>query len=197
MPRKAQGTTLKERQQALHDAILEAARDLFFERSFAGVGVDELGQRAGANGPAIYRHFAGKDEILATLFDDAIDELNDATAGDHDDPHEALAALVRGHVAFVLHDQRLAGIMMREERSLAPEHKRRVRRREQRYAQRWLDCLERCYPHRDPGELRTAMLLTVGGLNSIAAWPRDALAADALADRVVEQALLGLRVLER
>lgn len=194
---KAQGTSPKERRQALHDAILEAARDLFFERSFAGVGVDELGARAGANGPAIYRHFAGKDEILATLFDDAIDELNDATAGEHADPREALAALVRGHVTFVLHDHRLAGIMMREERSLAPEHKRRVRRREQRYAQRWLDCLSRCYPQRDPDEIRTAMLLTVGGLNSIAAWPREVLADRALADRVVEQALSALRVLDR
>jgi AcrR family transcriptional regulator len=47
--------------------ILEAAVELFYERGFAAVGVDDIGERAGVAGPAIYRHFRGKDEILATL----------------------------------------------------------------------------------------------------------------------------------
>ncbi len=37
--------------------ILKAAKDLFYERSFAAVGVDEIGQRAGVTGPMIYSHF--------------------------------------------------------------------------------------------------------------------------------------------
>src|SRR6058998_3763722 len=90
--------------------ILDAAAELFFERGFAAVGVDEIGQRAGVTGPAIYRHFSGKDEILATLFDDAIDRLVDATAGEFDDPREELDALVRGHARFVLGERKLAGV---------------------------------------------------------------------------------------
>lgn len=57
------------------ERILEAAEMLFFERGFDGVGVDEIGQAAGVSGSAIYRHFQGKNEILATLFDRAIDAL--------------------------------------------------------------------------------------------------------------------------
>src|ERR1700736_2326637 len=101
MPRKTQGP--KSRQAM----ILNAAKELFYERSFAAVGVDEIGERAGVTGPAIYRHFAGKDEILATLFDDAIDRLTEATAFRSDDPWEELEAIVRGHAEFVLGERKL------------------------------------------------------------------------------------------
>src|SRR5580693_8067136 len=99
--------------------ILKAAKDLFYERSFAAVGVDEIGQRAGVTGPAIYRHFRGKDEILSTLFDDAIDRLTIATADTYADPWQELEALVRGHADFVLSERMLAGVKIREDRSLA------------------------------------------------------------------------------
>ena len=49
------------------DQILAAAEKLFFERSFDGVGVDEIGRVAGTSGSAIYRHFPSKDAILAAL----------------------------------------------------------------------------------------------------------------------------------
>src|SRR5262249_42746727 len=60
--------------------ILEAAAKLFQERGFGAVGVDEIGERAGVTGPAIYRHFRGKEDILASLFDQALDGLLEATA---------------------------------------------------------------------------------------------------------------------
>ncbi|MCQ2575213.1 MAG: MBL fold metallo-hydrolase [Treponema sp.] len=47
--------------------ILMAALDLFSERGFDGVGVDEIGETAGFKGPSLYRHFKGKDEILSEL----------------------------------------------------------------------------------------------------------------------------------
>ena len=52
--------------------ILDTAAAVFYEKGFHGVGVDELGTRAGLSGPALYRHFSGKDEILATLFNEAL-----------------------------------------------------------------------------------------------------------------------------
>jgi len=82
--------------------ILQVAKDLFYEKSFAAVGVDEIGARAGVTGPAIYRHFSGKDEILATLFDDALEALSEATAATSSDPFVELEGLVRGHVQFVI-----------------------------------------------------------------------------------------------
>ena len=171
--------------------ILQSGAELFYERGFAAVGVDEIGERAGVTGPAIYRHFNGKDEILATLFDDAIDRLVETTAGEFDDPREELTALVRGHAQFVLDERRLAGVKIREERSLAEPYNKRLRRRERRYVDRWIDCVRRCYPDQDHDELLTATHAAIGMLNSIAMWPREALRADGLADVIVAQVLNG------
>ncbi len=48
------------------DPLREAAR-LFAERGFHGVGVDEIGAAVGISGPGLYRHFPGKDAMLAEL----------------------------------------------------------------------------------------------------------------------------------
>ncbi|MBA2349546.1 MAG: TetR/AcrR family transcriptional regulator, partial [Solirubrobacterales bacterium] len=177
---------------ARYTRILDAGCELFYERGFAAVTVNEIGERAGVHGPNVYRHFRSKDVILATLFEDAIDRLVASTSRTCEDPREELELLVRGHIGFVLADRRLAGVMLREERSLAPADKQRVRRREARYAARWVDCLQRCFPNREPDALRTAALTTVGALNSIASWPRDAATRAQLGEEVVTVTLDGL-----
>jgi len=173
--------------------ILKAAKELFYERSFAAVGVDEIGQRAGVTGPAIYRHFRGKDEILSTLFDDAIDRLLEATAVSADDPWEELEALIRGHALFVLSERKLAGVKIREERSLAEPFRRGLHRRERRYIERWLDCMQRCYPDRDKAELTTATHVALGALNSVATWSGEAVKGEQTVDIITEVVLRGLR----
>ena len=175
--------------------ILQAARDLFLERSFAAVGVDEIGERAGVTGPAIYRHFSGKDEILSTLFDDAIDGLIEATAFRGDDPVEELEALVRGHARFVIAGRKLAGVKIREERSLAEPYRRSLRRRERRYVERWTACVERCFPDADPQTITTAVNVALGALNSVAMWSPDALEGPDAPDVVADVVLRGLHVL--
>ncbi|MEE1802469.1 TetR/AcrR family transcriptional regulator [Streptomyces sp. JV176] len=49
------------------EQILKQAARLFAERGFHGVGVDEIGAAVGISGPGLYRHFAGKDAMLAEL----------------------------------------------------------------------------------------------------------------------------------
>jgi AcrR family transcriptional regulator len=153
------------------------------------VGVDELGERAGVTGPAIYRHFSGKDEILATLFDDAIDRLTAATAVQSSDPFEELEGLVRGHAEFVIRERKLAGVKIREERSLASTYRHRLHRRERLYVERWTSCMERCYPERDRQELRTSVYVALGALNSVATWSPDALKDPRVSDWITETVL--------
>ena len=49
------------------DEILRAAAQLFAERGSRAVGVDDVGAAVGVTGPAIYRHFASKDAMLAEM----------------------------------------------------------------------------------------------------------------------------------
>ncbi len=126
--------------------ILDAAAALFYEKGFHGVGVDEIGERVGISGPALYRHFRNKDEILATLFNEALDELISATAAVFDDPQRDLERLIRHHVEFSISNRHLVNVYQREDRSLVEPWRRHFERRMRQYATRWEATLQRCFP---------------------------------------------------
>ena len=44
--------------------ILDTAADLFAARGFHGVSMGDIGAAVGISGPALYKHFAGKEDIL-------------------------------------------------------------------------------------------------------------------------------------
>jgi AcrR family transcriptional regulator len=170
-------------------AILDAALELFGEHGFAAVGVDRIGERAGVPGPHIYRHFSGKDELLATLIDQAMDRLLGLTATSAEDPREELEQLVRGHVRFALGDRALLAIYAQEARSLPEADRRRTRRRQRAYVDRWIATLARCYPTRPAVELEAAVHGAIGHIQSVARWPRAVVEAPDL-DRIIERHVL-------
>ena len=138
------------------EQILGAAERLFFERSFDGVGVDEIGKAAGTSGSAIYRHFPSKDAILAALFDKVLDTLLVRIGEPDEDPVTDLEKLLRAFVSLVKSHERLVAIWLREQRSLAERYRREHDRRHRRITERWVTCLQRCYPGRSTDELTTA-----------------------------------------
>ncbi len=154
--------------------ILDAAARLFHERGFDRVGVDEIGQLAGISGPAIYRYFAGKDEILATLFDAAMDRLLLLFGQAPEDPAAALRRLVTAHVEFAVRDRMLLSVYAREERSLVEPWRRRLQRRQLDHLGRWVSVLGRCYPERSAAEHHAAAYAAIGMIHSVSGWPRQA-----------------------
>lgn len=176
--------------------ILRVAQKLFFERGFDAVGIDEVGEAAGITGPAIYRHFSGKDEILGTLFEEAVGELLVRVGQDEfDDPIEELTFLAREHARFVVDHQEPASILIRDDRSLAEPFRRRHHRRERPYIERWINCLEACFPERDKDELTSAVFGILNMLNSVGTWPRAARKTEGLADLLAEMTLGALLAL--
>lgn len=175
-----------------HKNILDAAAELFYSRSFAAVGMDAIGERAGVTGPAIYRHFSGKNEILATLFDEAIDGLVLATSESFDDPWQELEYLIRGHTSFVISQRKLAGVKIREERSLAGPARKRLHARERRYVERWTTCIERCLPQVPVDERVSISHATIGTMNSVASWPPAALQTVDVPELMVAMLLRGI-----
>lgn len=172
--------------------ILDAAAKLFYERGFHAVGVDEIGEAVGVTGPAIYRHFSGKDHLLATLYHEALDELFLRLTGRMDDPHEELAALVRAQAEFAVEHRELLGIYTREDRSLAQPWRREVARRTKAHMNRWTDVLSRCFPGRPPEDIVTAAYAAVGLLHSVAHWPPAALKAQDVPGLLVDIVSEGL-----
>lgn len=177
--------------------ILDAAEKLFSERSFDGVGIDAIGKEAGIVGSGVYRHFRSKQEILATLIDQATDSLLMQLPPPSDDPHDDLENLVTVHVRFCLERARLADIWQREHHILASEHQRRFARRQHQYIERWVQCLDACYPGHTRDELAAAiraMHALISSDTTRRSGSRPAPDLQGLLTRLTLSALEGLRV---
>lgn len=178
------------------EQILAAAERLFFERSFDGVGVDEIGKAAGTSGSAIYRHFPSKDAILAALFDKVLDTLLIRIGEADDDPETDLEKLLRAFAGLARSHERLVGIWIREQRSLAQRYRRDHDRRQRRVTERWVSCLQRRYPGVSTDEVITATRGVQLLLLSEALRPPGGRSARRPEDLLVKMALASLRVLD-
>ena len=69
-----------ERSEATRAALIAAARPLFADRGFAGVGTEEIVRAAGVTRGALYHQFADKRELFAAVFEELEGELAQRTA---------------------------------------------------------------------------------------------------------------------
>ncbi|MFE1576544.1 SACE_7040 family transcriptional regulator [Streptomyces fradiae] len=152
------------------EQILREAARLFAERGFHGVGVDEIGAAVGISGPGLYRHFAGKDAMLAELLVGISERLLDGgrrrVAESGGDPEALLSALIDGHIDFALHDQSLITLHDRELDRLRDADRKRVRQLQRQYVELWVDAVRRAYPPLDEDDARAAVHAVFGLLNS-------------------------------
>lgn len=172
--------------------ILDAAAIAFHEKGFHGVGMDELGTRAGLSGPSLYRYFSGKDEILATLLNEAMDELLGATAEVLDDPLDDLRRALRHHVEFALANRPLITLYQREVRSLVDPWARRFTRRRAQYTRSWEALLARAHPDLDGAAVAATTQCCLGLVFSVAAWPDRALGTPHVADLILDLLARGM-----
>src|SRR6202011_4395356 len=158
--------------------ILHVAERLFYERGYGAVPVDLIGAQAGVTGPAIYSHFRGKADILAALFDDAMDRMLVLAGPVREDAREELEQLVRATASFALEQRELLTVYTREDRALTDDARRRFRRRQRDYVNRWVTALMSLHPQRSRQELTSVAHAVLGLLMSVTGWPRDALRTD-------------------
>src|SRR5437016_8326321 len=90
----------------LREDILEAASRLFFEQGGAeGMTIRAVAAAAGVSPPAVYLHFADKDELIFAVCQGLfarLDEALESAAAGIDDPLEAVKARGRAYVRFGL-----------------------------------------------------------------------------------------------
>lgn len=112
------GTTLAERRASRRNALVEATLDLVGEHGGAGVTVRSVCRRAGLTDRYFYESFAGRDELLAAVFLQVADEVQQAfkaiTATAADDPEAQARAAVEALVAIGLDDPRKGRLMLVE-----------------------------------------------------------------------------------
>jgi AcrR family transcriptional regulator len=158
------GSSLSRREQ-----ILETAAELYARRGFHGVSVSEIGAACGISGPALYKHFAGKDEVLAEMLVSISERLlsegaRRVTAAGS--PTEALAALVDWHIEFALGHPSLIVVQDRDWSSLPPDARERVRALQREYVDLWAAQLRAREPGLDLDEARAMAHVSFGLINS-------------------------------
>ncbi|MGH3998854.1 MAG: TetR/AcrR family transcriptional regulator, partial [Pseudonocardiaceae bacterium] len=131
----AGGTTRREQ-------ILQVAATLFARHGFHGVSIAELGAAVGVSGPALYRHFPGKEALLAEMLVGISEYLLDggrARAARAGDPGQALTELVEFHVDFALQHPQLITVQDRDLANLPAPVRRKVRALQRAFLQIWVD----------------------------------------------------------
>lgn len=149
--------------------ILAAAAALFARRGYHGVSIDDIGSAAGMSGPGIYRHFPGKEAVLAQMLLDIsqrlLDEGSKRAVAAADAP-AALDALLDWHIGFALSQPDLITVQARELANVPEPARRQVRRLQRLYVEEWVTVLSEMFPGADQASLRTAVHATFGLLNS-------------------------------
>ncbi|MEU9884037.1 TetR/AcrR family transcriptional regulator [Sphaerisporangium sp. NPDC051011] len=164
--------------------ILDAAAALFAARGFHGTSIEEIGGAVGISGPALYRHFSGKESLLSEMLLDISQRLRDAgvervtRAGS---ATEALDALISGQIDFALDHPALITVHDRELDNVPEPARRQIRRLQRLYVEEWVTVLTEMYPDAPPPRLRAATHAVFGLLNSTphsaGELPREAMAA--------------------
>ncbi len=165
----SRGTPRARAKADRRQTLLAAAARLFAERGFDRVSMEDLGSAAGVSGPAVYRHFPGKQSVLAALLIDVSQDLFDGgflVIEEGADDAATLSALVGFHVAFALANADVIRVQDRDLESLAPAAQHRVRALQRNYVELWVGVLARLMPDSDPAALRVKAHATFGLINS-------------------------------
>jgi AcrR family transcriptional regulator len=146
--------------------LAAVAAELFRARGFHGVGINDIAAAAGVTGPALYRHFADKQAILAYVVLSGIDDMEAATADtltDLDAPLPAqVKALLEGLAAQAVERREIAALWRWEGRHLPKEDQREIRRRSSTVLTAWSKALLGLRPELAPED---AELLCWAGLS--------------------------------
>jgi AcrR family transcriptional regulator len=100
--------TMRERYRAqVRQEVKQAALNQLAQSGPAGVSISAIGKELGVSGPALYRYFASRDELLTELVIDAYHDLADAlsAAAAHaagQEPRARFEALVRAYRSWAL-----------------------------------------------------------------------------------------------
>ena len=185
-------------------AIEDVASDLFREHGYAGTSIRDIARALSVQGASLYAHVTSKEDVLwaivdraASRFEAAADRAEAEADGRRPgDPSEALAALVRAHVAVLTADVEEASVFVHEWRALGPERRSAILERRDAYQARFRRRIEEgvavgAFSMTDPSIAASTILSAVNG---IAAWydPNGRLAPDRIADHLVD---LSMRML--
>jgi AcrR family transcriptional regulator len=156
-----------DRGRRRREAVLDAAEQLFHDRGFHGVSVDDLGAAAGISGPGLYRHFASKDALLMAVLDRIWVRLRPAVERAAElPPDQAIDVLLEAQLDLALEQPAALVLLVRELRHLPNDYRALARRNHQRYVGAWATAIAAGRPQLTDADARATALAVHGLIDS-------------------------------
>lgn len=186
------GAEDEARQTQTKYRILNTSIELFAERGFEGCGMRDIASAVGIKAPAIYNHYASKDEVLAAAMEHILGRFFHYLLHPLEEleTEHWLAVIVHEHVRFQLNHRNLSGAndallnSPGKESALPPDVYRRITGVERDYIELIRALVRLATPETDPDEaLMTAFAIAAMG-DRVVAWhrPSGPLTVDEVAD---------------
>jgi AcrR family transcriptional regulator len=151
------------------DELLSVAADLFAERGFAKVTVDDIGNAVGLSGPALYHHFDGKESLLGEMLVRISESLlaNATAIVERVSLPQALDPIIAMHVDFAVDNRSLITVHFRDLVHARKGDQRRVKELQSAYVDIWVDIVAAQHVTTlDTKEVRAAVHAALGLINS-------------------------------
>lgn len=143
--------------------LAAVAAELFRARGYHGVGINDIAAAGGVTGPALYRHFADKQAILAYVVLSGIDDMESITAETlTDGSPEQISTLLSTLAGQAVERREIAALWRWEGKHLPKEDQREIRRRSAAVLGAWTKALLTHRPDLTPED---AELLCWAGLS--------------------------------
>ncbi len=158
--------------------ILEAAVQLFHERGYPATSVDDIGAAVDVSGPAIYRHFSSKEEILIEAMILAADEVHEAIRTSPESPDEplldrcVLERYVNAYIHTALRRSALIAVWNSEARHLSAERRSPMTKRLRTWINDWTAVLRSVRPELTSEQANLLVTATIGMITSAATSAR-------------------------
>ena len=159
------------------DEILATATQLFAERTYHDVSMEDIGAKVGVTAAAIYRHFASKADIVSEAYvrvgsrtvAGMEQALRTATSADG-----ALEALVRAYAIAALDASDLFVVAAQTVTELGPEDAGRVRRTQRHLLDTWTHVIRAARPQLSEPHARVLATAGIAAITQAAMIPRSA-----------------------
>ena len=169
-PTPRPGTGARQEAKAeRRSGLLKAAARIMAERGFHATRLDDIGSAVGISGPALYRHFSSKHDLLTAVLVDVSERLQaggEKVLDAAPDPESALDSLIAFHVHFAFTETELIGVQDRELLNLEPTAREKVATLQRTYLQLWYETLSRLKPELDDDAVKARCRAAVGMINA-------------------------------
>jgi AcrR family transcriptional regulator len=153
------------------EAILDAATVLFSTRGYADTGIDDIGEAVGVTGPAVYRHFASKQDLLVATLERAVEHaaaILPLVQAEGLPPEPALRRLIDLTARACIEERALAVLYWQESRNLPAAEREGFERTQRELIEGFAELLCAVRPELTPSAARMAVHGAASLMRSVA-----------------------------